>query len=422
MRSFSHLLLGTCLLCLAACGGKKSGPIRIPADEGLTNIAPVVESAPYASVLKGCVMVEETTESCTLNQLPTLGMENANPTIDDIMERALVSHAWMATRFRQVLEEMPVEMFPLFGALTAVVIDDDIRPSYYDPLTGAIYLDPYGLWFTEEELSVINLKEDYRGEYIRQMNYRPIWRYTSPDVDFDVRDLRTISIDMAQLLFHELAHANDLFPPSSYASVDRSQRIYAVIESLESVFPSTLLKTQYPLASAEMTRLSSILYRGETATATERAITAAQVGGYFEPDRANDDYAYTSQYEDLAMLFEEFMMKVFFDLDRDVAFVTAADSPFCDDYKIGWGMRNRLGVPAVKERAQWVVEQLMPDSDYSDLFAAFPEPSTLPAGVGWCASETNLTASFEKSLQIPTYHKLVDPRHFLRPSDLQLGL
>ena len=418
MRRFSHLFFIAGFLCLTACHGGKSSR-----DEGLANVYPAVPTAPYASVLKGCVTADQTNESCTINRLPPLGMEVVNPTIDDISERLLVSHPWMAERFIQVLNEMPADMLQLFGAVTAVVIDDDIRPSFYQPLTGAIYLDPYGLWLNEAELSVISMVEDYRGEYIRQMNFRPFWRYTSPYVDFSKRNLETISVDMARLLFHELAHANDLFPPASYDTVDTSQRIYTVIESLESQFPSTLLTATYPLESDDMYYLAGILYRGVAASNADRAITATEVGAFFEPDTASDDYAYTSKHEDLAMLFEEVMMKIHFDLDRDIAFVSVPQtaSNDCDEYKVGWGVRNRVGEERVLLRAQWVIEQLLPESNYPEWIDAFPTPQPLTPGDGWCESEDVLSINFDKSFNTPLQRKpTLDLNAFLRPRPLQL--
>lgn len=417
MRRFTFLFLTASLIGLTACHGNSSR------DEGLANIYPVEPTAPYAAALKSCVTAEQTSQSCTINKLPPLGMEVTNPTMEDIRGRLLVSHAWMAERFMQVLNDMPDDMYQLFGGVTAVVIDDDIRPSYYQPLTGAIYLDPYGLWLTEVELSVISTVEDYRGEYIRQMNFRPFWRYTSPNVDTDERNLQSITIDMARLLFHELAHANDLFPPASYGSVDTSRRIIEVIDSLENQFPSTLLDSTYPLASDNMFRLASILYRGAAATDTERAITAEQVGTYFDPDSASDDYAYSSQYEDLAMLFEEVMMKIHFDMDRDIAFVAAPITApdVCDDYKVGWGVRNRAGEDRVLARAGWVIEQLLPESDYAAWLEAFPQPQPMTPGIGWCESEGVLSANFDKSFNAPPQHKPApDLNRFLRPRPLQL--
>ena len=168
------------------------------------------------------------------------------------------------------------------------------------------------------------------------------------------------------------------------------------------------------MKSDMMFHLANILYRGANASATDRAITATQVGEYFDPDSGNDDYNYYSQYEDVAMLFEEAMMKLHFDLDRDVGFVHSTNSQFCNDYIVGWGMRNRIGLERVKERAQWVVAQLLPHRDYSEFFGSIPEPRYLPVNVGWCSTETFVGISTEKAFfQSSDDMRLINQRNLL---------
>ena len=70
---------------------------------------------------------------------------------DAIMQRLVVSHDWMGQRFKEVLDILPAEILQLMSGVTAVVIDDDIRPSYYTNWTGAIYLDPANLWLTNDD-------------------------------------------------------------------------------------------------------------------------------------------------------------------------------------------------------------------------------------------------------------------------------
>src|SRR5690606_776398 len=168
----------------------------------------------------------------SLEELPVLGMETAAPTVADVMSRVLVSHSWMGERLQEVLNEMPDDLLLLFRSITVIVVDDDIRPSFYRFGTAAIYLDPDYLWLTFEEEVTISNKEDFRGEYIRQMAYRPVWRYLNGPDEMR-RSLDTIVVDTAQLLFHELAHATDRFPPAFFDSVDRSQRIQSIIQSLK---------------------------------------------------------------------------------------------------------------------------------------------------------------------------------------------
>lgn len=412
MRGVNSLLLGLCVLSLIACGGGKKKHYYV--DEGLNDVRPYISGTPYENVLKRCALADEG-QSCTLETLPVLGMDTSAPTVDAVMSRVVVSHPWMGARLREVLNGMPDDLLLLFSSITVVVVDDDIRPSFYNPVTAAIYLDPDHLWLEPQEEATISDKEDYRGEYIRQMSYRPVWRYVNgpPGTLDDVRSIEDITVDTAQLLFHELAHASDIFPRSTFLTVNRSQPVEVITNSLKSVFPSTLLLTTYPLESDVMFDLAGILYGGDTATPAYRAMSAAEVGGHFAPDGANDDYNYYSQYEDLAMLFEEAMMKFHFDMDRDVGFTNAAESYYCDDYILGWGQRNRMGIESVKTRARWVVEQLLPDSDYSLLFDIFPEPSPLQTGVNWCDSDTSPGILTEKSFGTGASNRMINPRYLL---------
>lgn len=409
MRGATYLLLGICLFSLIACGGKKK---HYYGDDGLSDISPYVAEGAYSSILKSCARADPG-QSCTLADLPALGMEFDTPQIADIMERTLVSHAWMGARFQEVLERMPDDMLYLFGAVTAVVIDADIRPSHYNPRTAAIYLDPDYLWLTDEELAVISTQADFRGSYGSRMSFRPVWRYVNGPDD-DVRDLNSIVVDTAQLLFHELAHANDIFPRAHFENVDISQRVEEVTNSLYDQFPSTRLVLRDALKSDVMYRLAGILYRGDNASDSYRRVGAALVASHFEPDSANDDYNYTTQYEDVAMLFEEAMMKAHFNMDRDVGFTNAANSGFCSDYILAWGTRNRLGAEQVKTRAAWVVAELLPEEDYTWLFDSFPDPQPLRTGVSWCDSAPSLPNSQAKSFAEPGSDRRINPRH-LRP-------
>jgi hypothetical protein len=420
MRGVTGLLLGICLLSLIACGGKTHKNIR---DEGLENTFPYVANGPYSDILKRCATAGGG-RTCTVEELPPIAMAiGGTPTVADILERTLVSHTWMGDRLEEILNKMPDDMLYLFGALTAVVIDDDIRPSYYSLNTAAIYLDPGYIWLTQDELDVINKAEDYRGEYIRKMAFRPMWRYINGRWN-GVRDLDSVVVDMAQLLFHELAHANDIFPQTSYDTVDPSLRVEYVTSSLYDEYTSTRLRKWDPLESEVMYHIAGILYMGAPASDTYRRVSAATVGTHFEPDGANDDYAYSSQFEDVAMLFEEAMMKFYFNMDRDIGYTNAPNSNRCEDYILGWGMRNRLGAEQVKSRAEWVVAQLLPESDYSEEFANFPEAQPLQTNVSWCATAPVASGKLqEKSFSNGLNGQLIDPRN-LYPSGgaLQTGM
>ena len=437
-KRLKKLALSGVICVLSACGsGGKSSDFLISGDE-LDNTHPYITTSVEGEIALACAKAQTTDQSCTLDTLAPIAMTQESVTRQAIMDRVLVSHNWMGERLETLLERFPDDMIYLFGGVTAIVIDDDIRPSYYTSLTGAIYLDPANLWLTTDEEAVISDAPDYREAYAAPLAFRQLWRYRSSDgtSTSGARSLQSIEFRMAALLFHELAHANDLFPRSQYSNAIAERSFYSNVElikqngdnasSLEDSFISTILTDQSPLISAGMRHIADILYNGATPTNADKQTTAAQVGDFLEDDGANDDYSYTSQYEDLAMLFEETMMQLHYQTDRDIAFADLPANPEsagCNDYNIGWGMRNRIGVPAVTERAKFVVERLLPQKDYSLFFDNLEPAQMIPVGMGWCESEyfenANLTL-FEKSLLSPTTKRPLPASDFVRPYDLRL--
>lgn len=98
-------------------------------------------------------------------------------------------------------------------------------------------------------------------------------------------------------------------------------------------------------------------------------------------DGAADIYGYSDISEDVAMLFEEAMMKYFFDADRDMAFINRVD----DDYDgiISWGVRNRFADPRVISRAEFVIKEIFPSVNFDDFMQNLPTTQELPIGVYW---------------------------------------
>lgn len=427
---------------LVACGGDDGiPPLR---NEPLANTYAYRPNTPIAATALRCAKANRPSESCAVAKLPPIAFTTTSttPSIDNVMDRVLVSHDWMGQRFEQMLMSMPEDIVYLLGGVTAIVIDDDIRPSYYTNLTGAIYLDPAHFWLTQDELRVISAAPDYRAAFARPMGFLSQWRYVIPRHTEGTsgdgsRTLDEIEPNLAALLFHELAHANDIFPRSQYDNIDVTLSIFEVtetirkkgnqLETLSQSYLSTILKNEQRLTSTHMDRLAKILYAGSPPDDNEKLITAAEVGEHMMSDSANDDYAYTSQYEDLAMLFEETMMRLHYSADRDIAFLNWPASsvlqPMCDDYTVGWGQRNRLGDQSVQPRARWVVEQLLPHRNYSLFFDSLEPPKLIPVGLGWCASETFDTvnaALFQKSAYPAVRPMPFDPASSLRPSELRL--
>lgn len=391
--------------CSGGSGGaRRDSELSIVADESLSDIRVVNEKSPYAAALIDCVRIIRPGDSCTLKKLPLIGQEFENPTIDDIMSRVVVSHDWMAERFRAVLSELPADIPTLLKATTAIVIDADIRPSHYSTRTGALYLDPEKLWLSNEEKSTISQRKDFRSDYGEGLRFRDAWRYVKDNakaykkfpLDGDeTRELKDILYLVAAVLYHETSHANDSFPESGRTNLNNNDSVYyAYLGNSASI--AKALGEKYPLKSEFLFDMAQILMVGLLPADSQKETDAESMGVALESDGANDIYNYVSPatslavavlHEDVAMLFEETMMKYHFNIDRDVAFLR--DDSFgkkCDDFILKWGVRNRIADPRVIERAKLVASLVNPGQDLSGFFPALNAPMPLPVNMGWCST------------------------------------
>jgi hypothetical protein len=388
---------------LTGCGGgSSSGSGGSSPDQEALFVA--VANSIYSNVLVACVVADRVSQSCTLSTLPLLGQQTNSPSVDDILARTVISDAWMANRFREFLERLPADALPLFKAVTAVVIAGDIRPSFYTNLTGAIYIDPARFWLTNAEKNTISTAADFRADFGDSLSFVSLFRYVEGNdyaweyFPLDGNETRTINDivrPLAALLFHELAHANDVFPPARISSLDSTRRVVEAADAIAAFGVSETLAAAQPLVSDIWFGLGEVLYAGFEPTTAQRALSAGQVGLEFETDGASDDYAYSSIYEDTAMLFEEVMMHHYYGIDREIAYTNMPPSnlqPFCDSYVVGWGYRNRVNDVLVRFRAELVLQQLLDELDVSPYFAGLGSPQKMVNGLTWCTVQ-NLSAT-----------------------------
>ena len=434
----------TAPLMLAGCGGGGGGgdSANAPTSPPVNTTPPIQPAAlvaadadsVYADVLADCVLVKTDSESCTLRTLPLLGQEKANPSIDDILARTAISHSWMGVRFRQVLQAMPDEILSLMKGVTAVVIAWDIRPSNYSPRTGAIYIDPAHLWFTNNEKATISRDPDFRADFGHDVSFVSLFRYVIGNqyaweyFDLEGTETRTLSDvegSFASMLFHELAHANDAFPPPELAHLDRSMSVIGAFHSLDGQGISEQLEAHLPLNSQLWMDLAEVLYLGATATATQRGLTAAQVGLELESDGANDDYAYVDSWEDLAVLVEEVMMHYHYGIDREIAYTNMPagdDAKYCNFYVIDWGVRNRISEPLVRSRAEFGLQLLLDEPDVSQYLMGVPAQSRMTNGRDWCTVQ-NIGISTQRAASKNTFGAptAAEQRMPMRRGDLAIG-
>ncbi len=379
-------------------------------DPTLTDTYAYKTDGPYSLILSTCTAVNYSYDACLFNELPLIGMDSENPDIEAIMDRVVVSHDWMGQRFREALTLMPVELLLLFRSVTGIVIDDDIRPSYYWGGTAVIYLDSAHLCLTSAECDTTPTEDDYRSDFGSSLSYQQFWRYVLNDdypsdyetpVGDEIYVIDDILYELAALLFHELAHANDFLPSSIIESLYRDETPYRNISAVGAYNPAYILQLQSPLYSTTMFDLASVNFRGTSASTYLKSLSASQVSALFEFDGANDEYNYNSVREDVAMLFEEAMMKYHFGIDRDIAFVTTIDDPTdsCSDYIVDWGKRNRISDDHVKERAKLVVDTILPNNQMSEFFQDLSPSMSMRVGEDWCENLSQNVSENNTKLQ-----------------------
>ena len=377
------------------------------------------ENSLYKDRLKACVAYDK---SCSLDTLPLL-REEGNITKDRIKARLVVSHKWMGDRFLEMLDLLDDDIKQLLGAVTAIVIDDDIHPAFYTTQTGAIYIDARYLWISEDEAKDIVQKDDFRAKYGSKLKFIPTWRYVKDGkIAMGYSDLtnpkpRTrddIKLSLARLLYHELSHANDFANKDVVATVDRDIPIIEALEINKDKRVSAKLYNSMPLTESTLKHLGKVLYFGEEPTYEDKELEASEVGSLFSTDSATNMYNYANEFEDLAMIFETAMMKYHYNIEMDIGFVINPKKPqSCNDYILSWGVRNRLAKSDVSNRANFILKSILPNSANWDEFTQnqIGTTSSLPTNVGWCESLDNNASS--RKLRI--YNQPINIEEFLPP-------
>ena len=335
-------------------------------------------SSPVADMLADCVMSYNVNDvgACNLAYLPFIGQVTKSPSIDDIMDRVVVSHDWMGRNFEQFLRQYDdnSDFKRLLRSTTAIVISDNINPSFYWGGTGTMYLSANYLWMTPEERDTLTDSVDFRSGYTRQFDYIFDFDYERDNRSvlytqeyYPTRDSRasrsldTIALPLASLLYHELAHANDYVSQAQIRSTDgynvKQLQALAPYDLIANDITSTKLSRSYPLQSDMLKGLGQVWYAGQNPTPTQLGYTGQQIAEAFFADNANDDYAYSHPAEDVAMLFEEAMMLTRFGINRyTMVMDTTSNTP-----RVIRGQKNRITEPRLNNRVSFVVSEILPE-------------------------------------------------------------
>jgi hypothetical protein len=372
----------------------------------VSRVYPYKATSPFAADLVRCTYdaalqwTGAGKNACALATLPFLHQTTGGnePTVAQIMDRVLVSHDWMGAVFEQFIAGADkADIRRLLNGVTAIVIGAQVRPSFYYGLTGAIYLDADNFWLTPRERDVINEAPDFRADFDRDLAYSGVWRYTLannnvflpwPATSRLARTVDYLLYEAGWLMYHELAHAADFLPPATRNGLNSAMTVWDNLgpRFQASQLASDELARNSPLQSVEMRALAQVKFQGATATPAQRSYTPPQVAGFFAPDSATDEYNYSTTREDIAMLFEEFMMFRNHGVRRDVA-ITDKIGPATtgDTLIVRWGSRGRVAETAIRPRVKLAVGSLAPWIDAASV-DAFPAPLAMRAGESWNAN------------------------------------
>lgn len=310
----------------------------------------------------------------TLQELPLIGQINDVITVDDIMERLIVSDNWMASNFRYILESIPSSFLQLFKPITAIVITRDLKPSFYWFTTGAIYLDPTYLYITGSEEQSITPKEDYRTDYGKDLQFKiPSTYYHKGKYLYQHErtkdDMRNIAL---RVLSHELAHAND------YISNPKDVPEEGYISNYEYTLLSDKIKERFPLQSDLLKDVAKVRFKGDKINKKLKSLRPSDIIPEFKDDFANNEYNYSNNQEDFAMIFEEFAMKYYLDFDKGVAITDTTYS-----YTVAWGQMGRIREDHLSEKINYIVSSLITELDVKTTLSRFGDPIAFTKDLTW---------------------------------------
>ena len=199
------------------------------------------------------------------------------------------------------------------------------------------------------------------------------------------RSFEDILLPNAAVIFHELSHAIDIFPPAQFANFNNSKKPFQ--NRLTDL--STGWLSEYPITDSNddmtvLTDIAHIFNAGEDAT-DYLDYSAADVGEIFSRTHATDLYGFYNEKEDFAMNIEEALMLYYFNVDREYVFVdTPPEGVAFEDwhFPIAWGQRNRIFDENVIDRAAAAVELILGEqsTEVTDYLYAQDGPTQIKSG------------------------------------------
>jgi hypothetical protein len=332
-----------CLVAVTACGQiKKNRKDILHAPDQLLvqtplNLAGTGLTDRDEAQFQACLANPQVMAACSLPYLDLPDAPRAAQ-VDQVLAHTLISHDWQKERFRSFLLETRPELISMLSCVKGIAISTDIRPSFYYPPSGAIYLDARYFAGNEEEAKTVSTRPDARQDNYNQISL--LFFTVGTAIPETLEEARRL--DLEGLLAHELTHACD------FKAQDLTG--HYVSEAL----PEAPHNAAYYLAQW-------LFFGNAQAKAELETFTPAEIGRSYEESPIVDIYGYGNRFEHLAMMVQSHLTFEFSGNNR-VDLLT--DNPKADerlrDFPIHWGMTGKFCQPHLFEEGRAMTARTVP--------------------------------------------------------------
>ncbi|WP_141730986.1 hypothetical protein [Oligoflexus tunisiensis] len=340
------ICIAACLVAMTGCGQKKKSrkDILHAPDQLLVqtplNLAGISPSERDDAKFNRCIAGNGNPEALAGCNLPYLELQETTreEQVAQVMSHTLISHDWQTERFRSFLLQTRPELVSMLSCVKGIAISTDIRPSFYYPPSGAIYLDARYFAANEEEAKTVSTRPDAREENYDQINL--LFFSVDTAMPETIEDARRL--DLEGLLAHELAHACD-FKAAALTG-----------QYLSAALPEAPHNAVYYLAQW--------LFFGDANAKDQLATyTPAEIGRSYEESPIVDIYGYGNQFEHLAMIVQNHLA---FEFDGNNRVDLLTDNPKENenlrDFPIHWGMTGKFCQPQLFEEGRAITARTVP--------------------------------------------------------------
>ncbi|MBK23285.1 MAG: hypothetical protein CME70_04705 [Halobacteriovorax sp.] len=369
-----YLTLLSLIALLVSCGNRKTSPVagephqnEIEKNLGFFDSNKKLVSAKpgslYYSSIRNCAL-QKLGKDCTPEKVPLLGTKGREINTKFVLENTIVSHDFLAKNFEEYLNNIDNKfLFALFASVSGIVITDEISSSFYYTPTGMIYLNASYLWKTQVEFKKLKFKKD--GRYSRDERKKVFtdWDFVKDNKTIyssyyvKERSIAVIKPVLTRLLFHELTHANDVYPIDEFDTLDKTKSYYELRSSRYENKEMVSRKIVYPETKKAWEYAIFLIY-GELENPNSHDFTIEDFISDFVPNIGIIFYSYITNREHLAMMMENYFMLFTEHYETCTYGKFRKDNE--SDSSIFWFQKNRILQTNILLEARNAIELMLP--------------------------------------------------------------